>query len=147
VLIAPGDVAPPSTPSKPALYAFFKNSCPTCQLAFPVVAELARRYGDAIPVVAVAQDKPKKAEPWLAERGFAGPVIDDSSKYPLSRAYGIMTVPTLVLVDDTGRVVSTSVGWSRDRYNEWARELGERTGRTTEPVSTESDGRPGLKPG
>lgn len=147
MLIAPGDAAPPATPTKPALYAFFKNGCPTCQLAFPIVAELERRYGGAIPVVAVAQDEPKKAGPWLAEKGFAGKVIDDSSRYPMSRAYGIVSVPTLVLVDELGVVASVSEAWSRERYNEWARDLGERTGRTTEPVSTEDDGRPAFKPG
>ena len=136
----------------PVLLAFFKASCPTCQLAFPVYAELARRYGDAAPVVAVAQDPPAVARPWLDERGFAGPRLDDSAGYRASDAYGVRSVPTLVLVEPDATVARVTVarveeGWDRDRTNALARELGERTGRRTDPVSTEGDGRPAFKPG
>lgn len=134
--------------ARPALLAFFKNNCPTCQLAFPIVAELGRRYGDAIPVVAVAQDKLEAARPWLEARGFTGAVIDDHADgYALSNAYGIESVPTLVLVGKDGAVAAVSEAWSRDRFNEWAADLGARTGRTSEPVSTPDDGLPVFKPG
>ena len=130
-----------------ALLVFFKTSCPTCVLAMPVVAELERRYGDAVPVVAVTQTAMGTTRPWLAEAGFAGPALDDEQgRYAVSRAYDVQTVPTIVLVDN-GQVVATTQGWDRDRMNEWAVELGTRTGRTTEPVSTEGDGRPVFKPG
>lgn len=131
----------------PALLAFFKAGCPTCKLAFPVYAELQRRYGDAVPVVAVTQDPLPTTLPWLEDNGFAGPALDDASDaYAVSDAYGVTTVPTLVLVED-GKVVSTSEAWDRDRANAWARQLGERTGRDTSPVSTEGDGLPLFKPG
>jgi len=145
--IAPGAVAPLHDSSRPTLYAFFKHNCPTCQVAFPVIGELERRYGDAVEVVAVAQDAPEIARPWLDDKGFAGRAVDDSSGYTMSLAYEIDSVPTLVLVNDDGTVVSTSESWDRDRYNQWAHDLGERTGRTTDPVSTEADGRPAFKPG
>ena len=130
-----------------ALLAFFKTGCPTCQLAFPVYAELERRYGDAVPVVAVTQDSLATTTPWLEDNGFAGPALDDASDgYAVSEAYAVTTVPTLVLVED-GKVVATSEGWDRDRANAWARQLGERTGRDTSPVSTDGDGLPSFKPG
>ncbi len=131
----------------PALLAFFKTGCPTCQLAFPVYGELERRYGDAVPVVAVSQDSLATTAPWLEAKGFAGPALDDASdRYAVSDAYAVTTVPTLVLVED-GKVAATSEGWDRDRANAWARQLGERTGRDTSPVSTEGDGLPSFKPG
>ncbi len=131
----------------PALLAFFKTGCPTCQLAFPVYAELERRYGDVVPVVAVTQDSLATTAPWLADKGFAGPALDDASDhYAVSEAYAVATVPTLVLVED-GKVAATSEGWDRDRANAWARQLGERTGRDTSPVSSEGDGLPLFKPG
>ncbi len=130
-----------------ALLAFFKMGCPTCQLAFPVYAELQRRYGDAVPVVAVTQDPLSATQPWLDDKGFAGPALDDASDgFAVSDAYEVTTVPTLVLVED-GKVAVTSEGWDRDRANAWARYLGERTGRDTSPVSTEGDGLPVFKPG
>ena len=135
------------TATGPTLLAFFKTSCPTCRLAFPVIGELARRYGDAAPVVAVTQSTLATTLPWLEEVGFAGPVLDDERRrFEVSAAYGIRSVPTLVLVDG-GRVVATSEGWDRDRMNRWAAELGALTGRDTSPVSVEGDGRPLFKPG
>lgn len=131
----------------PALLVFFKTSCPTCSLAMPVVAELHRRYGDAVPVVAVTQTKMADCRPWLDEAGFTGPVLDDEhDRFAASRSYHVQTVPTLVLVDG-GRVAATTEGWDRDRMNGWATVLGNHTGRDTSPVSTEGDGRPVFKPG
>ena len=131
----------------PALLVFFKTGCPTCQLAFPVYAELERRYGDSVPVVAVSQDSLAKAVPWLEDKGFAGVVLDDASGgYAVSDSYAVRSVPTLVLVDD-GMVVATSEAWDRDRANAWAQQLGEATGRYVSPVSREGDGLPVFKPG
>ena len=131
----------------PALLAFFKTGCPTCQLAFPVYGELERRYGNAVPVVAVSQDTPAKTVPWLDDRGFDGPALDDDSDgYAVSAAYGVTTVPTLVLVEGR-KVVDVSQGWDRDRVNALARMLAERTGGDGSAVSTEGDGRPAFKPG
>jgi peroxiredoxin len=130
-----------------ALLAFFKAGCPTCQLAFPVYAEIERRYGDAVPVVAVSQDTLAKTVPWLEDKGFAGVALDDASDgYDVSDAYAVTSVPSLVLVD-AGIVVATSEAWDRDRANAWARQLGERTGRDVSPVSREGDGLPAFKPG
>ncbi|HET7486410.1 MAG TPA: TlpA disulfide reductase family protein [Acidimicrobiales bacterium] len=135
------------TASGPVVLAFFKTSCPTCRLAMPVIGELQRRYGDALQVVGVTQTAREGTRPWLAEVGFDGPVLDDEQdRFAVSRSYDLDTVPTLVLVDG-GRVTRATEGWDRDAMNGWAAELGERTGRTTEPVRTEGDGRPVFKPG
>lgn len=135
------------TAAGPALLVFFKTSCPTCHLAMPVIAELERRYGDAVPVVCVTQTSMGATLPWLAEAGFSGPVLDDEQgRFSVSRAYGVQTVPTMVLVDG-GRVAATTQGWDRDRMNGWATDLGTRTARETTPVTTEADGRPVFKPG
>ena len=109
------------TAGGPALLAFFKTSCPTCQLAFPVYGELERRYGDVVPVVAVSQSPLGTTVPWLAAHGFAGPALDDErGGYRVSARYRISTVPTLVVVVD-GRVSVTSEAWDRDRANAWGR--------------------------
>lgn len=135
------------TAAGPALLVFLKASCPTCRLTMPVVAELERRYGDAVPVVVVTQTKIGDTTPWLHEHGFAGQVLDDEQDhFDVSRAYDVQTVPTLVLVE-AGRVAGVGEGWDRDRMNGWATDLGGRTGRPSAPVSTEGDGRPVFKPG
>lgn len=155
--IAPGTEAPPfSLPSmrpdahgpttladvthdgtRPVALAFFKTTCPVCQLAFPVFAKLA----ESAPVVAVSQDGPRSARPWLAEQGFEAETLDDSEDYEVSEAYGIRTVPTLVVIDPDGTVGRVVEGWDRDGVNAVAADLG------TSPVSTPGDGLPAFRPG
>ncbi len=159
MVLPTGSVAPPGAPAGPVLLAFFKDTCPVCALAFPMVGELARRYGDALPVVAVAQDPPERAEPWLAGYGLAGSYLDDSEGYPLSDAFGVRTVPTLFLLDGApdGATVGSTVGstveavaegWDRERYNALDAALAGRTGRPSPgPVSSPEDGLPVFKPG
>ena len=130
-----------------AILAFFRTGCPTCQMAFPVYGELERRYGDAVPVVAVSQDSLARTIPWLQDKGFAGVALDDESDgYAVSETYSVSTVPTLVLVEGN-TVTDVSQGWDRERVNDLARRLGERTGRETSAVSSDGDGLPAFKPG
>lgn len=132
----------------PAVLAFFKTTCPTCQLAFPVFGELEHRFRGKAAVVAVAQDPMVQAQQWLAELGFEGDVLSDSyGRYDVSRAYGVQTVPTLVLINPDGDVDETTEGWTRDGVNALAARLGELTGGPTGPVSTPEDGLPPHKPG
>lgn len=135
------------TAKGPALLVFFKTSCPVCKMAFPVYSELARRYGDEIPVVAVSQNPEDEAVTWLEDVGFEGTfLLDDADGHPTSKAYEITSVPTLVLVEDA-KVVAVAEGWDRQRANAFASDLGERTGRDTSPVSVKTDGRPPWRPG
>lgn len=136
------------TAAGPVVLAFFKTSCPVCTMEFPVLGELARRLGDALPVVAVSQDPLGSARAWLDERGFAGPVLDDSTGgFAASAAYGLQTVPTVVMVGGDGTVARVLQGWDRDRINELAAELGTLAGRDGSPLSTPEDGLPPFRPG
>lgn len=132
----------------PVLLIFFKTSCPVCRFSFPIWGELARRYGDSVPIVAVSQDPLGKACPWLDEYDFHAPVLDDSDNYEVSSAYGLETVPSLVLVDRAGQVLASSRGWDRDRANAWDAELAELSGKASpRPLSTPDDGLPPFRPG
>lgn len=142
--IAPGTSAPPlpADVALPAVLAFFKASCPVCQMAFPLYGELARRIDGQAAVVAVSQDPPSVAGPWLAQRSFEGPALDDEKDhYALSDAYGIRSVPTLVVIEPDGTVGAVAEGWDRDATNAIAARFG------AEPVSTPDDGLPAFKPG
>jgi peroxiredoxin len=136
------------TAAGPALLAFFKMSCPVCKMSFPVFGEMGRRYGDVLPVVAVSQDPVDQARPWLDERGFDAPVLDDArGNYAVSAAYELDTVPTLVLVGDGGEVLEVLQGWDREKVNGLAARLGDLTGRDGGPVSTPEDGLRPFRPG
>ena len=70
----------------------------------------------------------------------------DGPPYPVSEAYGIEVVPTLVLVD-AGTVADVVVSWDRDGWNRVVRELAERSGEPFRPVSEPGDGLPAFRPG
>ena len=63
-----------------------------------------------------------------------------------SDAYGIVSVPTLYLVDE-GAVVDVVGAWDRDGFNRVAAAIARSVGAEPVPVSTPDDGLPGFKPG
>lgn len=122
----------------PTVLAFFKVTCPTCKLAAPAVQALA----DAgVRVVAVGQDPPDALDAYAATYGQVVPTASDTAPYPVSDAYGIHHVPTLILVGADGVVAEAVAGWDREGWNRVAAAAG------AGPVSTESDGLPSFRPG
>jgi thiol-disulfide isomerase/thioredoxin len=145
--LTPGSRTPRGAPSGPALLAFFDPSSRPCEVAFPIYGELAHRYGDVLPVVAVAAVGSKSQAAWLDEKGFGGPFINDEAGHRLSESFQIEAVPTVVLVEG-GRVIAVSEGWDRDRVNKWDELLARYTGRHSPgPVVADHDGRPAELPG
>jgi peroxiredoxin len=108
----------------PALLAFYKISCPVCQLTFPFLERLAG--GSSIQVVGISQDDLAATQEFNRRFGVTFRTLLDASKagYPASNAFGITNVPTLLLVEPDGRIASAISGFSkRDLEN-----LGERAG-------------------
>lgn len=131
----------------PALLVFFKTTCKSSQIALSVYGEIERRYGDVVPVVAIAQDPLGTALPWLADQWFAGPVLTDNPSYEVSAQYGLEGLPTAVLVGRDGVVLEMLTGWSRDAINSLASRLGRMTARDEGAVSVPDDGRIAFRPG
>lgn len=108
----------------PVLLAFYKASCPTCQLTLPFLERL--RAGGAR-VYCVAQDDAATARAFNAEYEMpAMPTLLDSAAdgYPASNAFGINFVPSMFLVGPDGAVLWHSVGFIRADLER----LGERLG-------------------
>jgi peroxiredoxin len=122
----------------PVVLAFFKTTCPVCQMAAPKVQALA---DGGVRVVAVGADPPPAIQAYADEYGQKVPTLSEAAPYPASDAFGIDTVPTLFLVDEDGTVRDAVVSWDRDGWNRFA----EAAGGT--PVSDEGDGLPPFRPG
>lgn len=122
----------------PVVLAFFKTTCPVCQMAAPKVQALA----DAgVRVVAVGEDPPPAIQSYAARYGQQVPTLSEHAPYPVSDAYGVDTVPTLFLVDEDGTVRDAVVSWDRDGWNRLAAAAG------APRVSDETDGLPPFRPG
>jgi hypothetical protein len=146
--LRPGDDAPaiPGVPTHtgPVGLFFYKVTCPTCQLAAPVMSGFERAFPGT--VIGVGQDPENELERFSDTYGLGIGSIVDAPPYPVSDAYEIVSVPTLFLVAD-GSVVDTVGAWERDGFNRVAAALAERLGAEPVIVSTPDDGLPDLKPG
>jgi hypothetical protein len=65
----------------------------------------------------------------------------------VSDAYGIVSAPTVVVVDDGGRVAAVVESWDRDGMNEAAAVLAGLLHMEAPILSTPGDGLPQFKPG
>jgi peroxiredoxin len=124
----------------PALLAFYKISCPVCQLIAPYLERLAA--SSEIQVIGISQDDADSTAGFNQRFGVTFHTLRDefSAGYPASNAYGISSVPTLFLVDRDGRVAKSFTGFSKRDIEE----LGERAGVA---VFQESDNVPAWKAG
>lgn len=111
----------------PALLAFFKVSCPVCQLAMPYLERLAA--GSGFQLVGISQDENSATVDFNRRFGVTFPTLLDSAKegYPASNAFGITTVPSLFLVEPDGQVSNAFSGFSKRDLEA----LGERAGVAT----------------
>ena len=99
----------------PALLAFFKVSCPVCQLAFPFLERL--NQPGAIPVYGISQNDAEDTRAFARHLGITFPLLLDlqSTGFPVSNAFGITNVPTIFLVEPDGSISQTIHGWDKQQ--------------------------------
>lgn len=111
------------TTAGPVLLAFFKISCPVCQLALPFLERIHAAGG--LRIYPVSQNGAKDTRHFNREFGLTMPtLLDPEDAFPASNAYGITHVPTLFLVERDGTVSWTLDGWSKSDIEELARRAG-----------------------
>jgi len=108
----------------PALLAFYKISCPVCQLTAPYLERLSQ--STEIQVIGISQDDQASTEGFIERFGAKIPTLLDqfAEGYPASNSYGISAVPTLFLLNADGRVAKSFTGFSKRDLEE----LGHRAG-------------------
>ena len=128
--------------------AFFKTSCPTCQLTFPYLQKLADAYGEGgkLTVWGVSQDNRDATIAFAEKHGIGFPLLLDRDLWH-SMTYGIVTVPTIYLADGAGVVQKKVVGWNRAAINEISERVAAFLGRDPVPVVDADDPAPAVKPG
>jgi len=111
----------------PVVLAFFKVSCPTCQYAFPFYERLFQSYKNrGVTFMGVSQNDARDTAAFAKEFGVTFPILlDDSSSYPVSNAYGLTNVPTLFWIAQDGEIEVSSIGWVKNDYEAVGRKLAE----------------------
>lgn len=118
----------------PALLAFYKISCPVCQLTFPFLERMAGN--NAVQVVGVSQDDAKGTEEFNQRFGVHFPTLLDEAKkgYPVSNEFGISTVPTFFVVEADGSISKAFIGFSKRDLEELGQRMGVQPFRADEKV-------------
>lgn len=133
----------------PVLAAFFKVSCPVCQMAFPYFERLFQAYGKQgkISVIGVSQDNAADTRAFNREFGVTFPVLLDEKNYAVSRAYGLTNVPTLFLISPAGEIEITLVSWSKAEMEQLGRRLAEINGMAPAGIFRRGEQVPEFRPG
>jgi peroxiredoxin len=145
----------------PVVLAFFKVSCPVCKFAFPFLERLFQRYGkgrvsgavltapesEHVTFLAVSQDDVSASRKFAEEFGLTFPILSDSSGYPVSNAYGLSMVPTVFLIDSSGTVLVSSMGFVKADLESIADSLADRENINHVPVFLSTESVPAVKPG
>jgi len=119
------------------LIVVLQTDCPTCRLITPYVNALAR---GSTPVSGISQDGEEATREFAREMDIRFPLERDPG-FEFSRRFGVVTVPTLMVVDDHDRIVRQEPGFDKTALNEIAAMFGHA------PVASAYDGAPPSKPG
>jgi peroxiredoxin len=106
-----------------ALIAFYKISCPVCQLTLPFLDRISR---GSLQVIAISQDDERGTKKFDEKFGVSLPTLLDreGDDYAASNAYGISHVPSLFLIEQDGRVSMAVDGFAKRELEA----MGERAG-------------------
>jgi thiol-disulfide isomerase/thioredoxin len=96
---------------RPVVLDFWATWCGPCQAESPIVNALAQRYKDrGLAVVGVnTSDEDGLAARFVRKKGLGFPIVYDEGNV-IAQQYHVSTLPTLVVVSKTGKVVAVRHG-------------------------------------
>jgi peroxiredoxin len=100
----------------PVLLAFFKVSCPVCQLTFPFLERLHR--AGTLRIYGVSQNDEEDTREFNGRFGVTFPALLDREEddFPASSAVGLSSVPTMFLIERDGKVSRVIEGWQKKPF-------------------------------
>jgi peroxiredoxin len=125
----------------PVVLAFFKISCPTCQMTFPFLQRLADAPATDAQLIAISQDTAEDSREFHQRVGVSmRTLVDARPGYAVSNAYGISNVPSLFVVERDGTISAAADGFNKAAIEGIASLFGVKPFRETDHV-------PSLRPG
>jgi peroxiredoxin len=124
----------------PLVLAFYKASCPTCQLTFPYLQRIYSELGNNTKyrIVGISQDDPAETKDFVDGVGIGFDVAIDEHPYSVSSTYGLEFVPTIFLIGRDGKIQLSDYGFSKATLLEIAGPL---------QLFSPEDGLPAIRPG
>jgi peroxiredoxin len=131
---------------KLSLITFYKFSCPTCQLTLPYIQKIYDAYGDVVNIAVVAQDGPEKTSEFARQYNITMPILLDQDPYPVSRQHGLVSVPTIFLVNPDGTIRYAGEGFVKQELLNLSDVLAEKSSKPQIDLFG-NDNVPEIKPG
>jgi peroxiredoxin len=133
----------------PVIAAFFKISCPVCQMTFPYLERIFKAYPtDKFTFLGISENEKADTQAFAREYGITFPLgLDPTENYPASNAYGLTNVPTIFFIDQRGGIEISSIGWSKVDIEELNRRVAEAAGAKSKPVFKPGEDVPEFKAG
>lgn len=112
---APETLELSSLRGRPVVLDFWATWCGPCQVEAPIVNTIARRYKDkGLAVVGVnTSDEDGLATAFVRKKGLGFPVVYDQNS-AIAKRYGVTSLPTLIVVSKTGKIVAVRRGVTSD---------------------------------
>ncbi len=134
--------------SGPVVAAFFKISCPVCQFTFPFLQRLHERFHDShITFVGISQDDSRPTLQFNREHRVSFLTLLDTHPYPISDAYGLTNVPTILLIEPDRTITTICIGFGKSDLENIALNLAERNKIARTPLFRPDEIVPAYKPG
>jgi peroxiredoxin len=125
--------------------AFFKVSCPVCQLIAPYWERLHQSHPD-VPIWGISQDDAEATKAFASMFGCTFPMLLDK-QLSATVDYDLTNVPTVFVVQPDLTISHTIVGFIKNELVRLHQTLSETHGGTGSPLFTPADDVPELKPG
>lgn len=94
---------------KPVLLDFWATWCPPCRRELPIIESLSRRYAGKLAVYGINDEDAKIAKRYLdAHHPELATLHDEKAK--VAHTYGCSSIPTVIILDRTGKVIAHFIG-------------------------------------
>lgn len=129
------------------LTAFFKTTCPTCMIVFPYIEKIYRAYRDAgLAVWGVSQHDRDRSADFAKQYASTFPILIDGD-WQVSKAYDPAFVPTMWLIDPSGKIIDCVVSFDKAGLNRLSQTIAGHLNVAAQTVAPENDGNPSFRPG
>ena len=140
--------APSAASDGETVYAFFKTTCPVCEMTWPFLERIRQvADGGKLRLVAVSQDNAAKTHAFSERTGAKLETRYDPEPWKASDTLGLTTVPTLFRVTPDGTIAETIVSFDRKALEGLARRAASLAGKPPSELFRPNENVPSFKPG